>query len=243
MSKNSVKIIFFYQAFFLFLFMYLCNAPVFSQTGENVPNNVDRVETPNDSNTLKEGSAEDAAVKRVKKEVSDKEIYKKQKSDDIELRPVIIKGIENKRKKNTFQDISRHSMTARDLKEIPASFRDSISALTALPGIIRAGGGIFGPLIIRGADMLTNSYFIDDIPINNPLHFGGLHSVINTNLISEIDVYSSSFPVQFGSATSAVISITTVDEVDQFGGYADISLLSTSVLVGMPILRDKTVIQ
>ncbi|MBN2042116.1 MAG: TonB-dependent receptor plug domain-containing protein [Spirochaetes bacterium] len=160
--------------------------------------------------------------------------------DEIELRPVIIKGTKaGERKKKNIQEVSRHTMTAGDLKEVPASFGDSINALTALPGIIRAGGGIFGPLVIRGADLATNNYFIDDIPINDPMHFGGLHSVINTNLMSEIDVYASAFPAEFGSATSAIISITTLDEVNEFGGYTDLSLLSASVLVKAPILKDK----
>ena len=142
-------------------------------------------------------------------------------------------------KKQEIQEVSRQTMTIQDLKEVPSSFGDSINALTSLPGIIRARGGIFGPLVIRGADMATNRYFIDDIPINNPLHFGGLHSVINTNLMNEIDVYSSSFPAEFGSAASSVINISTRDSVEEFGGYSDISLLSATTLVMTPILREK----
>lgn len=152
------------------------------------------------------------------------------------LRPLVIKS---ERKKKKIQEISAHSMSARELKEVPSSFGDSVTALTALPGIIRAGGGIFGPLVIRGADLTSNRYFVDDIPIDDPLHFGGLHSVINTNMISGIDVYSSAFPAEFGSATAAIINISTVDEVEEFSGYADISIISTAALVQTPILRGK----
>jgi hypothetical protein len=143
-------------------------------------------------------------------------------------------------KKKNIQEISRQTMTSVDLKEVPASFGDSISALTALPGIIRTAGGIFGPLIIRGADEKTNRYFIDDIPIDSPLHFGGLHSVINTNLMRDIDVYASAFPAEFGSATSAIINISTQDKVDEFSGYADISLLSVAATAMTPILKDQS---
>ncbi|MBN2418253.1 MAG: TonB-dependent receptor, partial [Deltaproteobacteria bacterium] len=38
----------------------------------------------------------------------------------------------------------------------------------------------------------------------------------------------------------AVINISTMDEVDEFGGYADISLLSLSGLVKTPILKNRT---
>ena len=75
--------------------------------------------------------------------------------------------------------------------------------------------------------------------MDNPLHFGGLHSTINTNLMQDIDVYSSAFPAEFGSATAAVINITTIDDVNEFGGYTDLSLLSADALIKAPILKNK----
>ena len=154
------------------------------------------------------------------------------------IKPLVIRGTRARnRKKPEIQSISRQTMTAEDMKEVPASFGDSVSALTSLPGIMREGAGLFGSLVIRGADPSTNNYFIDDIPIYDPLHFGGLHSVINTNLIKDIDVYSSAFPAQFGSATSAVINISTMDRVNEYGGYFDISLLSAAALLKAPILK------
>lgn len=134
------------------------------------------------------------------------------------------------------QKVSRYTMTVKNLKEVPGSFGDSVNALTSLPGVIRTDG-LFGPLVIRGANPNNNRYFIDDIPVYNPMHFGGIHSVINNNLMSEIDLYASAFPAQFGEAQSAVININTVDEVKEFGGYADIGLISASALVQSPILR------
>ncbi len=176
----------------------------------------------------------------IDKEDDSKKTESKNK-EDIELRTVVIKGSSlGKRKKKNIQDISRHTMTASEMKHVPASFGDSVSALTSLPGIMRQGGDMFGPLVIRGADLSTNNYFIDDIPILSPLHFGGMHSVIDTNLIDEIDVYASSFPAEFGSATSSVINISTVDKVERFSGYSDISLFSIGALIQTPILKNKS---
>lgn len=159
--------------------------------------------------------------------------------DIYELPDIVSKGYRDRGwKKYDIQSISRQTLTVTDLKDVPASFGDSINALTALPGIIRTSGGIFGPLVIRGADAATNNYFIDDIPINDPLHFGGLHSVINTSFMKDIDVYSSAFPAGFNSATSAVINISTVDEVDEFEGIAELNLLSISTLMKAPILKN-----
>jgi hypothetical protein len=140
--------------------------------------------------------------------------------------------------KRDLQTVSRHTMTKQQIKEVPASFGDSINAIASLPGIIRTGGDFFGPLVIRGGDYRGVRYLVDDIPIYNALHYGGLHSVINSNLIDEIDVYSSAFPAEIGSATAAVISINTVDDVKEFGGYTDLSLLSAAALVQTPIIKN-----
>lgn len=125
------------------------------------------------------------------------------------------------------QKVSRNTLSQQDLKEAPATFGDSIGALATLPGVIRTGG-FFGTLTIRGAADTANRYYIDDIPVPNPQHFGAIQSVISNDIVSEIDLYSSAFPVLFGQATGAVIDINTVDEVKKFKGVIDLSIISSN---------------
>lgn len=157
---------------------------------------------------------------------------------DFFLNPPVAVGGLTVTGKRDIQKVARYTMTVQELKEVPASFGDSISALTSLPGVIRTDGGFFGPLVIRGVNPEENGYYIDDIPIYNPLHFGGIHSVINNSLMADIDLFASAFPSQYGSATGAVIAINTVDNVQKFGGYTDIGLISASALIQSPIYRD-----
>ena len=170
--------------------------------------------------------------------LSEKVRISKTVQKDFYLHPVTVSGqgitVTGER---DIQKVARYTMTQKNLKEVPGSFGDSVSALASLPGVIRTGG-LFGPLVIRGADPQYNSYLIDDIPIFNPMHFGGIHSVINNNLMKEIDLYASAFPAQYGSATAAVININTIDDVKEFSGYTDIGLISASGLIQSPILRD-----
>jgi len=135
------------------------------------------------------------------------------------------------------QKISHHSMSKKEIKEVPASFGDSLNALTALPSVSRPAG-IFGPLVIRGADSAVNGYFIDDIPLYNPMHFGGFHSVINNDLIKDIDLYSSSYPSQYSNAQAAIISINTIDDVKEYGGFVDVGLISACALYKVPINKE-----
>ncbi len=145
---------------------------------------------------------------------------------------------------NNIQKVSRKTMSVEDIKKVPASFGDSINALTSLPGVIKAGGGFFGAfwgsffgsLVIRGMYSDRNRYYIDGLPVNNPLHFGGLHSVIATDLVASIDMYSSAFPARYGGPIAGVIDIHTVDkEIKEISGNIDISALSASILLAMPL--------
>lgn len=128
------------------------------------------------------------------------------------------------------QKISRNTLSMQDIKDTPATFGDSLGALATLPGVIRTGG-IFGPLVIRGAGTTANRYFIDDVPVLNPQHFGALQSVISNDMIDRIDLFSSAFPARYGGATGAVIDIHTVDDVKEFGGNVDVSIISSNFLV------------
>lgn len=136
--------------------------------------------------------------------------------------------------KREIQKISRYTMTVEDLKEVPGSFGDSLTALTSLPGIMRTGG-FLGPLIIRGMSDDYNRYYIDDIPVHTPYHFMGLHSIINSDLMKEIDVFSSAAPALYGQVNAAVISINTVDSVKEFGGHAEVNAFSSNALIQAPL--------
>ncbi len=206
----------------------------YSQTAEN-----------SEKTNVESLTQSETKTEETKPETDKKEKNESKAEGDIILRPVIIKGEAGDDKKGN-QKVSSHTMTVDELKQVPASMGDSVSALTSLPGIIRGGtpggdnNGLWGPLVVRGASAISNSYLIDDIPIFSPLHYGGMHSVINNNLINQIDLYASAFPAEYGSATAAIMDITTVDEVNEFSGFVDASLLSANVLVQSPILRNES---
>jgi hypothetical protein len=131
------------------------------------------------------------------------------------------------------QQVSRNTMTAKDIKAVPAGFGDIIRSLTSMPGM--TSRGIFGSIIMRGANPAGNFYSIDNIPIMDPRHFLGLHTIISSDAISEVDVFSSAFPAQYGFSNAAVIGMNTLDDVKKVGGVADIGLISASAIVKAPI--------
>ncbi|MFZ5630542.1 MAG: TonB-dependent receptor [Spirochaetota bacterium] len=130
-------------------------------------------------------------------------------------------------------NVSKHQLQQHELKSVPATFGDNISALATLPGVNRPGG-IFGPLIIRGAPDTANRYFIDDIPVINPQHFGGFQSVISNELIDDITLFSSAFPAYYGQALGAVIDIRTIEAVAKPTATIQTGIISSNAFFAAP---------
>lgn len=165
------------------------------------------------------------------KNISEKiRIDKATKRDFRMSLPIIKTQTVKLRSERDIQKLGRNTLSVEQLKETPATFGDAINALATLPSVVRPGG-FFGPLIIRGAGDAANRYFIDDIPVPNPQHFGGLQSIISNDMMREVDLYASGFPAQFGGAVGAIIDIQTIDEVKEFGGVVDVSLISSNFLL------------
>lgn len=137
------------------------------------------------------------------------------------------------------QSLSRNTLTRESIKEIAGGFNDPIQSLRTLPGVSTTGGGgtggLFGTLVIRGANPNLNLYLIDDIPVLSAQHFGGFHAVIPVELLRTVDLHSSAYPAHFGFVSAGVISFNTIDSVNKFGTIVDFNLISTNVIVKAPI--------
>lgn len=145
------------------------------------------------------------------------------------------------------QKLSRHRVRLDEIKRIPGQFGEALRGIESLPGVSAPPFGD-GEISIRGANEGDNTYLVDDLPIGYPFHFLPTNSVLHNDLISTIDIYTGAYPANYGDATGGIIAITTIDEVERFGGNASFSLWSANALFKAPIggldegggvLRDK----
>ncbi len=134
------------------------------------------------------------------------------------------------------QKLSRHRVRLDEVKRIPGQFGEALRGVESLPGISAPPFGD-GEISIRGANEGDNTYLVDDLPIGYPFHFLPTNSVLHNDLISTIDIYTGAYPANFGDATGGIIAITTIDEVERFGGNASFSLWSANALFKAPIAR------
>jgi hypothetical protein len=97
-------------------------------------------------------------------------------------------------------------MDQRELLRVPGSNGDALRALQNMPGIARPPG-LAGLLIVRGAAPQDTQIFVDGTNIPLVYHFGGLSSVVPTEMLDRIDFYPGNFSAQYGRAIGGIIDV------------------------------------
>ncbi|HEY1955217.1 MAG TPA: TonB-dependent receptor [Polyangiaceae bacterium] len=120
------------------------------------------------------------------------------KGDEIE--DVVVHG------EKPAREVTKRTLDERELLRVPGSNGDALRALENLPGVARPPG-IAGLLIVRGSSPQDTLIFVDGTNIPLVYHFGGLSSVIPTEMLDRIDFYPGNFSTQYGRATGGIIDV------------------------------------
>jgi TonB family protein len=133
------------------------------------------------------------------------------------------------------REVTRREITRREITRIPGTGGDALRAVQNLPGMARAPG-FGGQLLIRGSSPEDSKYFFDQMPIPMLYHFGGMTSVINSDLLDRIDYFPGNYSSKYGNATGGIIDVyPKKPHTDRFHGYVDADIWDISALVEFPI--------
>ncbi|MBC8054128.1 MAG: TonB-dependent receptor [Sphingobacteriaceae bacterium] len=138
---------------------------------------------------------------------------------------------------------SPQTLTKKDIEKMPAFLgqRDPLKALQALPGSGKGGDGNAG-LYVRGGTSGQNLTVFNDAVIYNPSHLLGFFSIFNSSSVSEIKMYKSAIPAEYGGRLSSIIEVNSSKKVvDSVSAEGDVSILAASVNVEVPITSNWSV--
>jgi len=113
--------------------------------------------------------------------------------------------------------VSVRVISLGDIEKMPGSNKDIARIVRSYPGVSYSPIGYRNDLIVRGGGPSENVFFIDGVEIPNINHFatqgasGGPVSILNSDLIREINFYTGSFPSGRGGALSSVMDISLRD--------------------------------
>lgn len=139
------------------------------------------------------------------------------------------------RSKRPSREVTRRTVTQQEITKIPGTGGDALRAVQNLPGMARAPMA-GGEILIRGSSPWDSVFFLD--ALNMPLlyHFGGLTSVVNSDLLESIDYYPGNFSARFGRATGGVIDVKTrAPKTDRLHAYIDADIWDVGALIEGPI--------
>jgi len=139
------------------------------------------------------------------------------------------------------REVTRREVTRREITRIPGTGGDALRSIQNLPGMARAPA-ISGALIVRGSSPGDTSVYFDSIPMPLLYHFGGLTSVVNSDLLESIDFYPGNYSVRYGRATGGIVDVyPRAPMTDRLHAYVDADIWDVGALVETPIGEDWSV--
>jgi outer membrane receptor protein involved in Fe transport len=132
-------------------------------------------------------------------------------------------------------EVTQREITQKEILLIPGTGGDALSAVENMPGTARTTFGS-NEIVIRGSEGKDSQIYIDSMPVPLIFHFGGLTSVVNSDLLAGINFYPGNYSVRYGNATGGIVeAVLRAPKTDRFHASLDADLWDTSALVETPI--------
>ncbi|MCU0658431.1 MAG: TonB family protein [Polyangiaceae bacterium] len=134
------------------------------------------------------------------------------------------------------REVTKRTIEQRELSRIPGTNGDALRALQNLPGVARPPG-LAGLLIVRGSAPQDTQVFVGGTLVPLVYHFGGLSSVIPTEMIERLDFYPGNFSAQYGRVTGGIVDvgIRSPKSDGKYHGLAQADFIDARVMAEGPI--------
>ncbi len=130
--------------------------------------------------------------------------------------------------------VTYRKLARRELARVAGNRGDALAALENLPGVARAPA-LSGLLIVRGMSPESTQIFIDGSFVPNMYHFGGLTSVVPTDMLDHVDFYTGNYSTQYGRGTGGIVDIAVRRPRPVSAGVAQVDLLDARLQLEGPV--------
>ncbi len=132
---------------------------------------------------------------------------------------------------------TKHVIEAAELTKIPGTNGDALRAIGSMPGVARPPG-LAGLIIVRGSAPNDTQVHVDGTTVPIAYHFGGLSSVVPSEMLERLDFYPGNFGPEYGRAMGGVIDVgLRSPRKDRIGGLVQIDMLDARLLAEGPISK------
>jgi len=152
------------------------------------------------------------------------------------------------------REVTRRTIERREIDRIPGTSGDALRSLQSLPGVARPPG-LAGLLIVRGSAPNDTQVYVDGALVPLVYHFGGLSSVVPTELLDKIDFYPGNFSARYGRVGGGIVDVglrtpntqcngpygEVTDRRGCFHGMAQVDLIDGRLMLQGPLpMKDWT---
>ena len=134
------------------------------------------------------------------------------------------------------REITKRTIQRDELAKVPGTSGDALRAVQTMPGVARTNA-FSGELIVRGTEPEGTGVFFDGTWIPTVYHFGGLSSVVPTEMIDSLDFYPGNFSVRYGREMGGIIDVRTreLGKDGRYHGLAQLDMIDARVLLEGPV--------
>jgi TonB family protein len=137
---------------------------------------------------------------------------------------------------------TRRVIAAEEITRIPGTNGDALRGVLNLPGIAQPGA-FEGLLIVRGSSPQDSQIFVDGMAVPQVYHFGGLSSVLPSEMLERIDFYPGNFGPEFGRASGGIVDVgVRSPKKEGYGGLLQFDLIDGRLLVEGALSDDTRVL-
>lgn len=158
------------------------------------------------------------------------------------LEDLVVYGSKNKDIAMETTGIGEVNLNKGVIMSTPVIFGESdvIKTLQHEPGVSAGVEGMAG-LYVHGGNSDENLYMLDNIPLYQVNHVGGLFSAFNSEVIRNVNFHKSSFPGKYDGRLSSYMDVHTKDgSLEAHHGSARLGLTSGSFSIEGPIWKGHT---
>ena len=133
------------------------------------------------------------------------------------------------------KEVARRTITMEEIRRIPGTSGDALKVIQNLPGIARipfGGGG----LIVRGSNPENSQAAVNRHLLPIIFHFGGIRSVLPSELLESIDFYPGNFGAEFGRFSGGVVDVRVRrPRDDRLHGRVEADFFDAGILLEGPV--------
>ncbi|HAN32212.1 MAG TPA: hypothetical protein DCQ06_11490, partial [Myxococcales bacterium] len=131
-------------------------------------------------------------------------------------------------------EMTRRSLSAEEIEKIPGVYGDAFRVVQNLPGVSRSASGA---LVVRGSAPQDTQVMIEGLRVPLLYHFGGLYSVVNTDVLAGVDFLPGGYPVRFGRGTGGILGarLALPKSGQSWSGTWESNLFHTGLLLKAPL--------